>query len=433
MPCVLLSTVTNHPQKPVMKSITIIGALDTKGAEVEFVRQQIEQRGHRTLVIDTGVLGEPRTRADVTREEVAAAAGADVASLAAANDRGKAVQAMTKGARAVVSRLFDEGRIDAVIGLGGGAGTSVGTAAMRELPLGIPKVMVSTLASGDTSQFLGVKDIVMVPSIVDISGLNAIARGVFTRAAAAVCGMLEAVVPDADDLPTIIASMFGNTTPCVERARGILEDHGFEVLVFAAVGTGGRTMESLVEAGEVAGVLDVTLSEWADELMGGVMSAGPTRLEAAARTGTPAVVTPGCVDMVCFWEPDTVPEALRDHRIYRHNEKQTLVRTNVDENAELGRLIASKLNMSVGPVGLYLPLKGVSMTSSPGGDFHWPEADAALFESLRSNLRRDIPVYEFDATVNDPEFADAMANGLLDLIAERSDGTPAASSHAGAA
>lgn len=403
-----------------MKTIVIIGALDTKGAEVEFVRQQIEQRGHDTVVIDTGVLGEPKTRADVTRQEVASTAGADIGSLAADNDRGKAVHAMTKGARAIVSRLHDEGRVDGIIGLGGGAGTTVGTAAMRELPLGIPKVMVSTLASGDTSQFVGVKDIVMIPSIVDISGLNGIARGVFTRAAAAVCGMVEAVVPEADDLPTIIASMFGNTTPCVERARGKLEDNGFEVLVFAAVGSGGRTMESLVEAGEVAGVLDVTLSEWADELMGGVMSAGPTRLEAAARTGTPAVVTPGCVDMVCFWEPETVPEKYREtHRLYRHNEKQTLVRTNVEENAELGRIIASKLNLSVGPVAVYLPLQGVSMTASPGGAFHWPEADAALFESLKSNLRDDIPVYEFDTTINDPAFADAMASGLMDMIEER--------------
>lgn len=402
-----------------MKTVVVMGALDTKGEEVAFVREQIERRGHDTIVVDTGVMGEPRTQADVTRHEVAAAAGAEIAHLVEQNDRGKAVQAMTEGTRKKVIQLFDEGRVDAIMGLGGGAGTTVGTAAMRALPLGIPKVMVSTLASGDTSQFVGVKDIVMIPSIVDISGLNGIARGVFTRAAAAVCGMLEAVVPEADDLPTVIASMFGNTTPCVEKARGILESNGLEVLVFAAVGSGGRTMESLVEAGEVVGVLDVTLSEWADELMGGVMSAGPTRLEAAARTGTPAVVAPGCVDMVCFWEPETVPKKYHGHRLYRHNEKQTLVRTNVDENAELGRLIASKLNMSVGPVAVYLPLKGVSMTGSPGGDFHWPEADGALFDSLRSNLRRDIPVHEFDTTINEPAFAEAMATGLLEMMAEQ--------------
>jgi uncharacterized protein (UPF0261 family) len=399
-----------------MATIVIIGALDTKGAEVAFVKQQIEQRGHRALVVDSGVLGSPQFRADVSRQEVAAAAGADLARLAAENDRGKAVIAMTEGARAVVKRLFDAGQVDAIIGMGGGAGTAVGTAAMRMLPLGIPKVMVSTLASGDTRPFVGIKDIVMIPSIVDISGLNGIARGVFTRAAAAVCGMVEAEVPEADDRPTITASMFGNTTKCVERARGILEAHGYEVLVFHAVGSGGMTMESLIEAGQVAGVLDVTLTEWADELLGGVMSAGPTRLEAAARTGTPAVIAPGCVDIVNFWEPDTVPELLRSRRIYHHNAKQTLVRTNIEDNARLGRIFAEKLNLSVGPVAVYLPLQGVSVISSPGGPYHWPEADAALYDTLRSNLRPDIPVHEFDTTINDPVFADAMANGLLEFV-----------------
>jgi uncharacterized protein (UPF0261 family) len=402
-----------------MATIVITGALDTKGTEVDFVRQLIEKRGHRTLVVDTGVLGEPLVRADVPRAAVAAAGGAELARLVADNDRGRAVVAMTEGTREVVRGLYDRGEVDAIIGLGGGAGTTVGTAAMRALPLGIPKVMVSTLASGDTRPFVGVKDIVMIPSIVDISGLNAIARGVFTRAAAAVCGMVEAEVQGGDDRPTITATMFGNTTKCVERARGILEAEGFEVLVFAAVGTGGMTMESLIEAGHVAGVLDVTTTELADELLGGVMSAGPQRLEAAARTGTPAVIAPGCVDMVNFWEPETVPEALRDRRIYHHNAKQTLVRTDIDDNAQLGRIFASKLNLSVGPVAVYLPLKGLSVISSPGGPYHWPEADAALFDSLKSNLRKDIPVHEFDTDINDPVFADAMATGLLEMISSR--------------
>lgn len=402
-----------------MATIVIIGALDTKGAEVAFVKQLIEERGHRALVVDSGVLGEPLFSADVTRQEVAAAAGADVARLAAGNDRGQAVIAMTEGVRATALRLFEGGQLDAIIGMGGGAGTTVSTTAMRALPLGVPKVMVSTLASGDTRPFVGVKDIVMVPSIVDISGLNRIARRVFTSAAAAICGMVEAEVPEAEDRPMITASMFGNTTQCVERARGILEGEGYELLVFHAVGSGGKTMESLIEAGDIAGVFDVTLTEWADELLGGVMSAGPHRLEAAARTGTPAVIAPGCVDIVNFWEPDTVPEALRNRRIYHHNEKQTLVRTDIDDNAELGRIIAGKLNASTGPVAVYLPLKGISVIAAPGGPYHWPEADAALFDSLRANLRKDIPVYEFDATINDPIFADAMANGLLELIQEK--------------
>lgn len=408
-----------------MATIVITGALDTKGAEVDFVRRLIELRGHRTIVIDTGVLGEPLVRADIRREDVATAGGANLTRLAADNDRGQAVIAMTEGTREVVRGLHERGEIDAIIGLGGGAGTTVGTAAMRVLPLGIPKVMVSTLASGDTRPFVGVKDIVMIPSIVDISGLNGIARGVFTRAAGAVCGMVEAEVTHGDDRPTITATMFGNTTKCVERARGILEAEGYELLVFAAVGTGGMTMESLIEAGHVAGVLDVTTTELADELLGGVMSAGPHRLEAAARSGTPAVIAPGCVDMVNFWEPDSVPPALRSRRIYHHNAKQTLVRTDIDDNAKLGRIIADKLNLSVGPVAVYLPLQGLSVISSVGGPYHWPEADAALFDSLKSGLRKDIPVYEFDTHINDPIFADAMATRLLEMIPSRVAGSAA--------
>ena len=293
--------------------------------------------------------------------------------LAAEADRGRAVTAMADGARETVAQLFAAGRIDAVIAMGGGAGTAIGTAAMRALPLGIPKVMVSTLASGDVRGFVGVKDIMMVPAIVDISGLNRISRGVFARAAAAVCGMVDARVPEGQDAPLITASMFGNTTKCVEAARAIVEAAGFEVLVFHAVGTGGQTMESLIEAGHVAGVLDVTTTEWADELVGGVMSAGPTRLEAAARTGTPAVIAPGCLDMVNFWEPHTLPEKYRGRRIYQHNPKQTLIRTDPAENAELGRIIAGKLNLSIGPVAVYFPLQGISVVSAPGAPYHWPE------------------------------------------------------------
>ena len=398
-------------------TIVVIGALDTKGAEVAFVKAQIETRGHQVLVVDTGVLGEPAFAPSVTRREVASAGGSDLDSLIAEADRGRAVTAMSQGAREVVRRLHAEGRVDAVFAMGGGAGTTVGTAAMRALPLGLPKVMVSTLASGDVRGFVGVSDIAMFPTIVDISGLNRISRAVFTRAAGAICGMVEARVPHAVDAPLVAATMFGNTTKCVEAARAILERRGFEVLVFHATGAGGETMEGLINAGQIAGVLDVTTTEWADELLGGVMSAGPTRLEAAARTGTPAVIAPGCLDMVNFWEPASLPEKYRDRRIYQHNPKQTLIRTTPDDNAELGRLIAGKLNLSVGPVAVYFPLRGISVLSSPGNPYHWPEADAALLASLRRHLRPDIPVHEFDCTINDAPFAEAMANALLAMIA----------------
>jgi uncharacterized protein (UPF0261 family) len=398
-----------------MATVVVFGALDTKGEEVRFLSRQIEDRGHRVLVVDVGVLGEPAFTPYITRDQVASAAGVSRADLVAERDRGSAVTAMSRGATVVAQQLFERGELDAIIAMGGGAGTSVGTAAMRALPLGIPKVMVSTLASGDVRGFVGVKDITMIPTIVDISGLNRISRAVFTRAAGAVCGMVESSVPPGEDKPTIVASMFGNTTPCVEAARGILEREGFEVLVFHATGSGGQTMESLIEARQVAGVLDVTTTEWADELVGGVMSAGPTRLEAAAKTGTPAVIAPGCLDMVNFWAPETVPERLAGRRLYRHNQKQTLVRTTPEENEELGRIIAGKLNQSIGPVAVYLPLRGVSVISAAGGPYHWPEADAALFESLRKHLRKGIPVHELDNHINDAPFAEAMAHGLLEM------------------
>lgn len=401
------------------KSIVVIGALDTKGEEIAFVCDWIRRRGHRPLVIDTGVLGAPAFAAEVKREAVAEAGGTSLADLVARNDRGEAVAVMTAGAVAVIGRLFAEKRVDAVLGMGGGAGTAVGTAAMRALPIGIPKVMVSTLASGDVRGFVGVKDIAMMPTIVDISGLNRVSRGIFTRAAAAICAMAEAEVPSGADRPLVAASMFGNTTKCVEAARATLERNGYEVLVFHATGAGGETMEGLIESGQIAGVLDVTTTEWADELLGGVMAAGPTRLEAAAKTGTPAVVAPGCLDMVNFWKPESVPEKYRDRRIYYHNPNITLIRTTPADNEELGRIIAGKLNASTGPVAVFLPLKGISVISAPGGPYHWPEADQALFSSLKSHLRPGIAVREFDTDINDPVFAEAMAAELLSMMAGR--------------
>jgi len=410
---------THSVPTAVASPIVIIGALDTKGAEIAFVRDQIAARGHRTLVVDTGVLGAPVFAADISNAEVAQAADVTLAALIADGDRGRAVMAMARGAARIVRRLFADGSIGGIIGIGGGAGTSVATAAMRTLPLGIPKVMVSTLASGDVRPFVGVTDIVMVPAIVDISGLNRISRGVLARAAAAVGAMAGVTVPDAADRPLIAASMFGNTTTCVEMARASLESHGFEVLVFHATGVGGQTMESLIDAGHIAGVLDVTTTEWADEVAGGVMSAGSPRLEAAARTGTPAVVAPGCLDMVNFWAPDTVPERHRARRFYQHNANVTLMRTTPDENAELGRIIAEKLNASCGPVSVYLPLLGLSVISAPGGPFHWPEADEALFQALRAHLRPEIPVHALDANINDPVFAAAMVQGLVTMVTDR--------------
>jgi uncharacterized protein (UPF0261 family) len=303
--------------------------------------------------------------------------------------------------------------LDGVIALGGSGGTSIACAAMRALPLGVPKVMVSTVAGSDVSGYVGVKDIVMIPSIVDVAGINRVSREVFARAAGAICGMVETQVPKGKDKPLLAASMFGNTTPCVSAAKAILESAGYEVLVFHCTGAGGRTMESLIEAGLVAGVLDVTTTEWADEVVGGVFTAGPTRLEAAARKGVPAIVAPGCLDMVNFGAPETVPAQFRGRTFYQHNPNVTLMRTTAEECRRIGEIIAGKLNLSTGPVTVLLPLKGVSMIDLEGQPFHLPEANQALFQALRKNLRKDIPVIEMNCDVNAPAFAACCAQALL--------------------
>jgi len=331
----------------------------------------------------------------------------------------------------VLSRLVAEKKIDGVISLGGGGGTAIATAAMRALPIGFPKVMVSTLASGNTAQYVGVKDIVMFPSIVDVAGLNRISRQILTRAAGAICGMVEVgqtsrrskagdtpALPS-EDKPIIVASMFGNTTACVEHARKILEQAGYEVLVFHATGVGGRTMESLIESGLAAGVLDVTTTEWADELVGGFLTAGPTRLEAAAKHGVPAIVAPGCLDMVNFYGPETVPEKFKGRNFYQHNPQVTLMRTTPAECAQLGSIIAEKLNLSNGPVTVLIPSRAISVISAPGQKFHDPAADQALFDALKAHLRNDIAVIEMDCAINDAGFAEACAKALLKHMAAR--------------
>jgi uncharacterized protein (UPF0261 family) len=402
-----------------MPTIAVLGTMDTKGEEHAFVAEQIRLRGHKVLVIDAGTLEEPRLKPDVTRTEVAAAAGIDLAGVVAKRDRGEAVDAMSRGAPAVLTRLLEEKRIDGVISLGGGGGTAIGTAAMRALPIGFPKVMVTTLASGNTSQYVGVKDVVLFPSIVDVAGLNRISRQILTRAAGAVCGMVEAKPPAAEDKPVIVASQFGNTTDCVNHARKILEKNGYEVLVFHATGVGGRTMESLIESGMVAGVLDITTTEWADELVGGVLSAGPTRLEAAAKHGVPAIVTPGCLDMVNFHGPGTVPEKFNGRTFYQHNPQVTLMRTTPEECTQLGKIIAQKVNASTAPVTVLIPCKAISVISAPGQKFNDPAADQALFDGIKANLRKDIEVIEMDCAINDAAFAEACAHALLKNIARK--------------
>ena len=399
-----------------MATIAILGTFDTKGDEHAFIAERVRQRGHRAFLIDVGTLDAPRLQPDVSRERVLEAVGVDIAELMRRRDRGESVAAMAKAAPVFLKRLVESGQIDGVISLGGGGGTAIATAAMRALPIGFPKVMVSTLAGGNVAPYVGTKDIVMFPSIVDVAGINRISRQILSRAAGAIVGRVETVPAVGVDRPVIAASQFGNTTRCVDHARQRLEKAGFEVVVFHATGVGGRTMESLIESGMVSGVLDITTTEWADELVGGILAAGPTRLEAAARSGVPAIITPGCLDMVNFGGPESVPAGFKGRRFYAHNPQVTLMRTTPEECDRLGRVIAEKLNLSRGPVSVLLPLRAISIISAPGQPFHDPEADRALFASLKAGLRADIPVRELDMEINDPCFADACADELLAML-----------------
>lgn len=398
------------------KTIVLVGALDTKGAEFAFVKGEIQRRGHRALVVDTSVIGEPAFPPDIPSARVAEAGGTSLAELREKADRGLAMEVMTKGIVKVVRDLHDDGRLDGILAMGGSAATSVGTSAMRALPLGVPKVMVTTLASGETKAYVGTRDVVMFPSVVDVAGVNRISARIYANAVGAVVGMAETAPPKIAERPLIAASMFGNTTPVVNRCRETLEGKGFEVLVFHAVGTGGQTLESLVEEGYISGVLDITTTEWADELVGGVMTAGPTRLDAAAKAGIPQVIVPGCLDMVNFWAPETVPQKFQGRRFYQWNPNVTLMRTTPEENRELGRILAEKANPTRGPVAFFLPLKGVSMLDAPGKEFWWPEADQALYDAIKAHRRADIPVYELDNNINDDAFADAVAAKLMEFL-----------------
>lgn len=404
------------------KTIVLLGTLDTKGREFSYIKEIIEKRGHKTILIDAGVMNPPLITPDISRDKVAIKGGATIEELVAKKDRGYAMEVMTRGATEIVLQLYKEGKLDGIISLGGSGGTSLATAAMRALPVGVPKVMVSTMASGDTRPYVGVKDITMMYSIVDISGINRLSSIILANAANAVCGMVEGLTKKEEDVfekskkPLIAATMFGVTTPCVEKVRSILEENGCEVLVFHATGTGGMAMENLIESGFIDGVADITTTEWCDELVGGVLSAGPTRLEAAGKVGIPQVVSVGALDMVNFGPIDTVPEKFKSRKLYKHNPTVTLMRTTIEENRELGRIIAEKLNLAKGPVVVFIPLKGVSALDKEGMPFYDPEADKALFESLKKHLRPDIEVREMDCHINDPEFGEAMAKTLLRLL-----------------
>ncbi len=400
-----------------LKTIAIIGTMDSKGTEYGFINDILKGLGLNTLLIHCGVFA-PTIKVDVSNEEVFKAADADLAAIVAKKDRASATEAAARGVEKLVPRLYAEGKFDGIISLGGSGGTSLATPGMRALPIGVPKVMVSTMASGNVSQYVGTSDIVMIPSIVDVAGLNSISTKIFKNACFAIAGMVNYEADVAiEKKPLIAATMFGVTTPCVNFAKAYMEKEGYEVIVFHATGTGGRSMEALIESGYFDGVLDITTTEWCDELVGGVLNAGPTRLEAAGKKGIPQVVSTGALDMVNFGPYDTIPTQFKGRNFYKHNPTVTLMRTTVEENRQLGEIIATKLNMTNSPTTLMLPLKGVSMIDVEGAPFYGKEEDEVLFETLRKNVdQRKVELIEMDCDINAEVFGVTAAKKLIELL-----------------
>ncbi|WP_315167482.1 Tm-1-like ATP-binding domain-containing protein [Metaclostridioides mangenotii] len=402
-----------------MKTIAIAGTFDSKGQEYLFIKETIDSLGLKTLTVNCGVF-EIEFKPDISNEEVAKEVGHDIKEIAAKKDRGLATEVLCKGMKKIIPKLYAQGKFDGIISLGGSGGTSLIAPAMRALPIGVPKIIVSTVASGDVSEYVGTSDIIMYPSIVDVAGLNSISTKIFTNAASAICGMVKfEVEQEKIEKPLIAATMFGVTTPCVDTAREYLEKHGYEVLVFHATGTGGKTMESLIGSGFFEGVLDLTTTEWCDELVGGILNAGPNRLEAAAKYNVPQVVSVGAMDMVNFGAIDTIPVKFKERNLYKHNPSTTLMRTTIEENKQLGEIIADKLNMSKSLTTLMLPLKGVSMIDQEGQAFYGKEEDEMLFNTLKSNIDSDkVDIIEMNNNINDEEFALIAAKKLIELINE---------------
>lgn len=409
-----------------MPAVYLIATLDTKGPEAHFLQQELIRLGCRVVVVDAGCVGPSTFTPDIDRAAVFEAAGTSLSAVLERRDRGQAVTLAASGVAQLVASHFHQGKLQAVVALGGSAGTTIGTAAMRALPVGVPKLMVSTLASGQVRHYVGDKDICMLNSIVDIAGLNRITTSILSNSARAVAGMtlFEPPPPDATrrERPLIAATMFGVTTPCIEQARLVLEAAGYEVLVFHATGSGGQAMESLIADGLIAGVLDITTTELADELVGGFLTAGPNRLTAAARRGTPQVISVGATDMVNFHAPDSVPPQFAGRTFYHHNPTVTLMRTSADENRQIGEQIGRKASASTGPVAILLPLQGVSAIDRQGAPFDDPQARGELFQAIKRTAG-SVEVTEIDAHINDQHFAEAAAHKLLALLKQQKPAT----------
>jgi uncharacterized protein (UPF0261 family) len=394
--------------------VVLAGSLDTKGDEYGYVRDRLASAGIPSLIVDTGVLGVPTLAADITRADVARAGGADLETLAKSGDRSEAMIAMAHGAARTILALHEKGAVSAVMVLGGSnAGFVMGRIASA-LPIGVPKILVSTIVAGDTRPYVGTSDLTMMYPVVDIAGLNSISIPVLSRAADAAAGMIGGapIVSIQTAGATVACTMFGVTTNCVTAVHDAIVAQGSEVHTFHANGTGGRTLEAMIRSGLFDAVADITTTELADELCGGVCSAGPERLDAAAQSGVPQVVSLGALDMVNFGAPDTVPEKYRRRLLYPHNPAVTLMRTDAAECAELGRIIAGKLNTATAFTEVLAPARGFSQISVEGAPFFDPAADAALIDSLREHLQAHVPLRVIDAAINDPDFSSEVIDAL---------------------
>jgi uncharacterized protein (UPF0261 family) len=395
------------------KVVLLIGTLDTKGEEIGLLKNLILGRGHEVLVADPGILGKPYLKADIPREQIAEAAGTTIDSLREKADEAHAQKAMGIGLNRIVLSLLESGRIQGLLAIGGGQGSIIVAPTLKSMSLGFPKMLVSTKASqAGIRPYVGAKDVAVLPPVADLAGVNRLTRRILTNAAGAISGMVEMEEPAAEDKPLIVLSMNGTVTGCGLAVKSLLEEDGYEVLVFHSIGTGGEALESYVADQDVSGVIELAVNEIGNELFGGLASAGPRRLESAVNKGIPLVLVPGSADFINFLGPDTVPEKYRNRKLHVHNPQATILRTNEPENRLLGETIARKLNQTRGPAVIMWPKLGLSTVDRRGKPFWDPDADRALLESMKEHLDPKIPIREVDAHINDSDFAKTVVEML---------------------
>ena len=401
------------------KIILCIGTLDSKGPELLYIKKLIERkRGYRALVMDIGSLGKAFFQADITAKEVAEAAGSTIDEVRGIKEAGPAAKIMTIGAIRIAKDLYNSGKFHGVISIGGGMGSGVTSAVMRELPIGIPKVMLSSqkIVQAGIRNYVGTKDILIMPSVADIAGLNRLTRDALSKSVGAIIGMMETAEIEVSEKPLVFMTMTGLSTGCGLKVKSFLENKGFEVAVFHAIGVGGETFEELVKIYPVRGVIELGLNEIGNELFGGLASAGPNRLESAGKKGVPQIITPGCVDIINFLAPETLPDRYKDRTLCFHNPQATLPRLNAEELRLVGETVGKKLNLAVGRVKILIPLRGFSSLDCQGNIFYDPIADKAFIDSLKSSLKEAIEVREIDAHINDDEFAKVVTNEFMDIV-----------------